>query len=316
MCFFVFSFSSCSKQVENENNFSDEKSEARVLSREASAGTQTLDDGSKYKGELLSGLPQGHGKKTFLNGDDYEGQFSKGMRHGHGTHRYKSDDLLERYVGMWSNDKWDGYGKLVLKDGSRVVGKWNRSRLNYGDYEGSDGEIRSGKWRGQWDVLEECFSRNSFGAEFSGFFNQDGEYEDGFINYPNGDRFCGDFFQNQYHGQGVLEKADGTIYVGGFFQNLYQGVGVLKESDGSTYSGQFKSGLPHGYGSQMDPSGVRFTGNWINGIKNGTGIIDFGDGSSYIGKFNNGLASEGQYDWGDGRITNAYQDENGNWVDN
>ena len=93
-------------------------------------------------------------------------------------------------------------------------------------------------------------------------------------------------------------------------------MGVLKESDGSTYSGQFKSGLPHGYGSQMDPSGVRFTGNWINGIKNGTGIIDFGDGSSYIGEFNNGLASEGQYDWGDGRITNAYQDENGNWVDN
>ena len=93
-------------------------------------------------------------------------------------------------------------------------------------------------------------------------------------------------------------------------------MGVLKESDGSMYSGQFQSGLPHGYGSQLDPSGVRYVGSWFNGVKSGSGTISFGDGSSYVGEFRNGLAIEGQYDWGDGKITSAYQDESGNWIDN
>ena len=55
-------------------------------------------------------------EKTFSNGDIYDGQFEKGFRHGHGTHhRYKADSMLERFIGMWANDEWDGYGKLVLR---------------------------------------------------------------------------------------------------------------------------------------------------------------------------------------------------------
>lgn len=315
-CFLFYPFISCNNEVAKDTPRENEKkSEAKVLSREASAGSQLLTDGSQYEGEMLSGLPNGHGNKSFVNGDDYEGQFRKGLRHGHGTHRYKADDLLERYVGMWSNDEWDGYGKLVLKDGSRVVGKWNRSRLNYGDYEGSDGEVRSGKWAGNWDMLNEGFFKNSYGTEFSGIFNQQGEYDNGYIKKPNGDRYIGEFYNNAYHGKGILEKLDGTLYVGDFSQNVYDGVGVLKENDGSVYSGQFVEGLPHGYGIQKDTSGVGYTGNWINGLKDGIGTIDFGDGSSFVGQFSDGLAVDGQYDWGDGRISNAYQDENGNWLD-
>ena len=312
----MFSFVSCSENENMEVKIVNEPSEGDVLSREAKRGKQELEDGSLYEGEMVAGKPSGHGQRSYPNGDLYEGQFAKSMRHGHGTHRYKSDKLLERYVGMWANDEWDGYGKLVFKDSSRVEGMWNRSNLVYGDYEGADGEVRSGKWYGRWDKLEEGFSKNAFGAEYSGKFNQNGEYENGFIENPNGDLYCGDFFQNQYHGKGILEKADGTVYVGGFYENVYQGVGVLKESDGSMYSGQFQSGLPHGYGSQLDPSGVRYVGSWFNGVKNGSGTINFGDGSSYVGEFRNGLAIEGQYDWGDGKITSAYQDESGNWIDN
>ena len=31
---------------------------------------------------------------------------------------------------MWSNDTWNGYGTLVLNDGSRVTGHWKKDRLN------------------------------------------------------------------------------------------------------------------------------------------------------------------------------------------
>jgi hypothetical protein len=45
------------------------------------------------------------------------------------------------------------------------------------------------------------------------------------------------------------------------------------------------------------------------------GVLDFGDGTFFSGEFANGLAFDGQYDWGDGRVTNSYQDEDGNWLD-
>ena len=49
--------------------------------------------------------------------------------------------------------------------------------------------------------------------------------------------------------------------------------------------------------------------------KQGAGTLDFGDGTSYTGKFLQGLAIEGFYDWGEGVLTNSFQDENGNWID-
>ena len=69
------------------------------------------------------------------------------------------------------------------------------------------------------------------------------------------------------------------------------------------------SGLPDGFGVQDDPSGVFL---WFlgTGSEARNGVINFGDGSSFIGFFENGLVVEGQYDWGDGRISNGpYQDE-------
>ena len=89
----------------------------------------------------------------------------------------------------------------------------------------------------------------------------------------------------------------------------------MLEPDGTIYSGNFSNDLPDGVGVQDDPSGVSYAGSWELGVRQGSGVIDFGDGTSFRGFFENGLAVEGQYDWGDGRITNSYQDEFGNWVD-
>ena len=141
-------FQSCSDQAAEKSSFSEKNTESKILSRAADSSYQVLEDGSQYSGEMVSGAPHGHGKKTFPNGDIYDGQFKKGFRHGHGTHRYKADSMLERFIGMWANDEWDGYGKLVLKDGSRIVGKWNRNQLEYGDFQGADGEVSL--WKVVW----------------------------------------------------------------------------------------------------------------------------------------------------------------------
>ena len=71
----------------------------------------------------------------------------------------------------------------------------------------------------------------------------------------------------------------------------------------------------NGFGIQSNAQGVVYSGLWEKGLKNGTGNLDFGDGSNFVGEFRNGLAYEGLYDWGDGRITDSYQDTDGQWVD-
>ena len=68
-------------------------------------------------------------------------------------------------------------------------------------------------------------------------------------------------------------------------------------------------------GIQYDLIGTVYSGEWIKGLKEGEGVLDFGDGTSYQGKFIGGLAVEGIYDWGDGKYTDSYQNENGEWLD-
>ena len=152
LCFianFIY-LSSCSEDSSPLPKSDQSVSEGKVLLRKAQTGKQALEDGSTYTGELMRGEPHGYGKRTFHKATNMKVNFKKGRAHGHGTYRFKQDELIDRYVGMWANDKWNGYGTLVLTDGSRVTGQWIKDRLEYGDYEGSDGSIRSGKWR-NWD---------------------------------------------------------------------------------------------------------------------------------------------------------------------
>ena len=294
---------------------SDAVSEGEMLQKRAKSGEQQLEDGSTYQGELMKGEPHGYGKRNSKMVISLKVSFKRGGHTGMVPTGLKKDELLDRYVGMWSNDTWNGYGTLVLNDGSRVTGHWKKDRLEYGDYEGSDGTIRSGKWRGNWEFLEEGFSRDAFGSEYNGKFNGDGSYRSGFIQNPNGDLYAGDFLANAYHGKGILEREDGTLYVGDFEDNQFTGNGMLINSDGSKYTGQFSEGLPEGYGVEEQANGVRYFGSWSNGVKEGAGTVDFGNGATYVGDFRNGFAYEGKYDWGDGRVTDSYQDEFGNWLD-
>ena len=71
----------------------------------------------------------------------------------------------------------DGFGSLVLVNASRLEGSWKNGRLDYGEYQGSDGEIKQGKWRGNSlseSYLSEGRLRSSLGDEFSGLFEPDG----------------------------------------------------------------------------------------------------------------------------------------------
>ena len=310
---FHFGCESERREVEKEA-----ATESEGLSREASRGKHFFDDGSVFEGDLVLGEPDGFGRRTFPNADIYEGQFRKGLEHGFGTRRYKSDEMLDRYVGMWSSGKMEGFGALVLTDASRMEGNWKDGRLSHGEYQGVDGEVKTGKWKGNYlneIYLSEGLLRSAAGDEFSGILKNNGQYQKGALKKSNGDFFVGGFENGLYHGKGILEKNDGTLFVGEFREGEFSGSGVLIDADGSKYTGNFAQGLPDGYGVQEDLTGVVYSGEWMIGIRNGMGTIDFGDGTSYSGEFREGLAYEGIYDWGDGQQTNSYQGESGEWFD-
>ena len=290
-----------------------ENTESSGLAKKAKKGRQGLDDGSIYEGELSKGKPNGYGIRKYANGDVYEGQHKNGYLHGYGSYLYKSSEEFDRYSGLWESGKREGFGTLVLTDSSRMEGHWNKDELLYGEYQGSNGVIFSGKWR--QSSLSEGRKKSELNEEFTGSFNPDGTYDHGTFSAANGDRYTGKFQSDAYHGNGVLERVDGSVYVGNFARGDFSGIGVLAESKGTTYSGKFENGLPHGYGVQQDRTGVTYSGMWYEGEKNGAGTLDFGDGTSFSGEFKAGLAHQGSYDWGNGKITDSYQDENGQWLD-
>ncbi|MEC8043689.1 MAG: hypothetical protein VX130_03755 [Verrucomicrobiota bacterium] len=311
----VLSILSCS---ENEESPREDFSSALPSPAKAKEGKYFFDDGSVYQGTLAMGKPDGFGRRVYGNSDVYEGQFRKGLEHGSGTLRFKSDEEIDRYVGMWASGQMEGFGALVLVDESRMEGEWKNGSLRFGEFQGANGEIKSGRWEGNTIAemfLKEGRVRLPNGDDFSGILDYEGKYRNGSLKLANGDIFVGSFASGIFDGRGVLEKASGSLYVGQFSGGLYSGTGLLIEEDGETYSGEFRNGLPEGYGIQDSPSGVQYSGSWLAGQREGMGAIDFGDGSSFIGEFRNGFAYDGEYDWGDGRKTKSYQDENGVWRD-
>ena len=112
----VLSIFSCS---ENEESPREDFSSALPSAVKAKEGKYFFDDGSVYEGTLAMGKPDGFGKRIYGNSDVYEGQFRKGLEHGSGTLRFKSDEQIDRYVGMWASGQMEGFGAVVLVDKSR-----------------------------------------------------------------------------------------------------------------------------------------------------------------------------------------------------
>ena len=59
-------------------------------------GNFTFPNGTKYKGELKDGKPNGQGTSTFTDGGKYVGKYKDGKKDGQGTYTWSDGD---KYVG-------------------------------------------------------------------------------------------------------------------------------------------------------------------------------------------------------------------------
>jgi len=149
--------------------------------------SEIYEDNSRYLGEMQGDLRHGQGKLTFQDGRYYEGTWKLGRMEGYGVlysragtiiyegewrnNRYEGDgiihnqnsvDLLDnylmrefnkdegtwlRYEGEFNNDKWNGFGKLVLSNGDVIQGIFKLDKLHgKASYNTNDGQVLAGEW--------------------------------------------------------------------------------------------------------------------------------------------------------------------------
>jgi hypothetical protein len=77
--------------------------------------------GTRYEGDLVKGVMEGHGALHTTDGAVYEGDWVAGKPDGYG--KYTAADG-STFVGGWTAGKQDGPGTLRSKDGSTVAGRW------------------------------------------------------------------------------------------------------------------------------------------------------------------------------------------------
>ena len=94
-----------------------------TFAQKISLGSCITRDGGQYKGEMVSGKPQGKGAAVYPNGDTYEGAYQKGKREGYGVYTFSDG---EKYEGQWMQDQQHGKGTFYFQNNNKYVGLWFR----------------------------------------------------------------------------------------------------------------------------------------------------------------------------------------------
>jgi hypothetical protein len=242
-----------------------------------------LPDGGRYRGDVVNGLLQGHGRIDYPNGSWYAGDFKDGRWSGQGEWHASNGDI---YKGGFQNGLFDGQGTLTTADGGSYVGGYKLGRR---DGEGTLKE-RGMTYRGsfkadQYDGLGRL--ELSDGSEYQGQFAKGKPNGEGQRSDASGNQFGGKFVNGQLEGNGNFTSADGDQYVGGFRDNQLNGRGRYENSDGDVWVGQFKDGAFTGKGELIGSDGSHYQGQFRNWRYSGEGRLTMVDGSIFVGHFAN-----------------------------
>ena len=118
-------------------------------------------------------------------GNSFSGEWQKDKKHGAGTVTFVSG-LHERLVGRWVNDRMDGWGCMLNRNGDRLEGSFINDKL---------------------DGLASVFLAN--GSEFHGTFREGRMDGEGTYTYGDGSRYTGEFKDDKRHGYGTYDYLSG-----------------------------------------------------------------------------------------------------------
>ena len=164
---------------------------------------------SKYPSSYYSNYPKGE--------NIYIGEVNElDKKEGYGKMFYMNRDV---YEGYWSNDKANGNGLYIWKDGGKYLGGFHQGQMHgegkrlYNSGCVYEGEFANGKRSGK-----------------------------GIMKFKNGDVYDGEWNDEDMQGRGMYRWASGDYYVGEFKRDKREGKGTLTLSTGEIYDATWENG--------------------------------------------------------------------------
>ena len=169
----------------------------------------------------------------------YQGDLNKnGERHGIG----KFTTPFYILIGMWKNDKFNGWGRISRYNGQIMEGRFVNGIING---KGILIDKNSNKYIGDFINMKKW---------------GEGKWKTNNIEYE------GEFHDNKIHGKGYIKFLKiGIEYIGTFKNEQIDGYGIFKWKNGDEYEGEVKDGKMHGRGKYKYKNGKVFNGIFFNG---------------------------------------------------
>ena len=298
-------------------------------------------DAAVYEGEFLNSQPHGAGKMTYKDGRVCEGEWRNGKmdkgigkrpdgsvwyeaeyRDGKATMKFGNGD--KTYEGDFEiiNDKIDGVGKMIDKDGRVREGIWKDGEITYeGELDKNGKPHGRGKKMYPWGNYDGSWQHGKYYGEgtlkytygkYEGQFKDDKKHGKGTYTRSDGSvEYDGEWKDSMRHGRGTYNDKNGDVYTGDWLANRMQGKGVMTYANGDVYNGQWHSDKKHGRGVMTYANQDIYGGEWKDGHKDG-GIMKYHNGDMYEGQFSKGkMHGKGTYTYAAGDISKSI----GEWKD-
>ncbi|ESL10895.1 hypothetical protein TRSC58_01364, partial [Trypanosoma rangeli SC58] len=186
-------------------------------------GTLTLPDGSTYSGGWKSGVKEGRGVDSVVKNYSYTGEFKNGKRNGQGKIRLEREGCT--YEGEFLMDELTGDGKMVLDNGTVMVGSFSNGKPN-------------GRLEIRFPML----------GVFRGKLKNGKVVGTGTLLYPNGDKYEGEFIDGGKtlplrHGNGVYTFVEGNVLECTWKHNVLHGDGVYTTTTGDRSTRSYVDGV-------------------------------------------------------------------------
>ena len=242
----------------------------------------------------------GKGTIKYANGDKYVGEYiktkthptMKRMPHGKGVKTCMNGDRMD---GEWRSNQFV-YGIWQFANGDLFEGSCNNNYPQQGTYTFvAEGTLQINNM--QWTYPANTQFRGDFalGVPESGEYNkplisEEGhiytgkllkkEFDNGVMQFPNGDIFKGSFVRNKCYIGDYKYASDTTIKGDGYHWIIPAGCTftgtvttltgcvdkIIRDNEGNQYLGNLKHGKPHGHGSMTYANRQVEKGEWVDGM--------------------------------------------------
>lgn len=242
----------------------------------------------------------GKGTIKYANGDKYVGEYiktkthptMKRMPHGKGVKTCMNGDRMD---GEWRSNQFV-YGIWQFANGDLFEGSCNNNYPQRGTYTFvAKGTLQINNMQWIYPANTQFQGDFALGVPESGEYNkplisEEGhiytgkllkkEFDNGVMQFPNGDIFKGSFVRNKCYIGDYKYASDTTIKGDGYHWIIPAGCTftgtvttltgcvdkIIRDNEGNQYLGNLKHGKPHGQGSMTYTNGQEETGEWVDGM--------------------------------------------------